>query len=201
MLKSLFVLLVYSSIFFTISCKSEEDPTNDNPDVISVQVDTVLKSFYPKPSPSATFEQIYRYNFSVVNCSFDINLNWPDPAETHGIYMHFNNSVGDALTDASGFIKSFNSGIKIDSTLAGYWTGFTDGKISLDYVSNPLANKGNLAGQGDKYIVFRAFSDVLPYLKYYGWLRVSVSANGRDVKVISIGYQRNANTSLRTGEL
>jgi len=198
--KSFFVLLLCTSVLFISSCKNEEDPTNDNPDVISLQIDTTLKSFYPAAGPG--YEQMYTYNFTNVDCSFDIDMYWYDPVESHGIYLHFNNNVGDVLLDANGFVKSFNSGIKIDSTLAGTWSGGSDdGIFSLDYVLNPAANKGNLAGQSDKYIVFRAFSDVLPYLKYYGWMRVSVSANGRDVKVISIGYQKNANTSLKTGEL
>lgn len=198
--KSFFVLLLCTSVLFISSCKNEEDPTNDNPDVISLQIDTTLKSFYPAAGPG--YEQMYTYNFTNVDCSFDIDMYWYDPVESHGIYLHFNNNVGDVLLDANGFVKSFNSGIKIDSTLAGTWSGGSDdGIFSLDYVLNPAANKGNLAGQSDKYIVFRAFSDVLPHLKYYGWMRVSVSANGRDVKVISIGYQKNANTSLKTGEL
>ena len=196
------LLIICSILLISIitSCKNEQDPTNDNPDVISVQIDTTLKSFYPASGPG--FEQIYTYNFTNVDCSFDIDIYWYDPAASHGIYLHFNNNVGDVLLDANGFIKSFNSGIKIDSTLAGTWSGDSDdGIFSLDYVLFPAANKGNLAGLDDKYIVFRAFSDVLPHLKYYGWMRVSVSANGRDVKVISIGYQKNANTSLKTGEL
>jgi hypothetical protein len=41
----------------------------------------------------------------------------------------------------------------------------------------------------------------LPQNKYYGWLRVNVAANGRDIKVLSIGFQKNANMNLRTGEL
>ena len=199
MKKIIFLLFVCASVFFITSCKNEEDPTNDNPDVTSVQIDTTLKSFFPNTAPN--FEILFVQNFTNAQ-PFSINLSWYDPTESHGIYLHFNNSVGDVLIDANGFIKAFNSGIKIDSTLAGTWSGLSlDGIFSLDYVAYPSANKGNLAGQGDKYIVFRALSDALPQQKYYGWLRVNVSATGRDLKVISIGFQKNANTSLRTGEL
>lgn len=195
--------IILVSVFF--SCKKEEDPTNDNPDVYSNTVDTTLKSFYLKPTPSSTFENIYYWDFSTpplsIYCGFAINIYWYDPAASHGIYLHFNNSIGDVLLDANGFVKGFNSGITIDSTLTGSWSSLTDGILSLDYVINPSANKGNLAGQGDKYIVFRAFDEVMPQLKYYGWLRVNVSANGREVKVLSIGFQKNPNTSLKTGEL
>lgn len=199
--KSFFTLLILAVVLLTVSCKVEDDPTIDNPNVISQQTDTTLRSFYLKPSPSATFESIYSYNFTVVNCSFDIDLYWYDPVETHGVYLHFSNSVGDVLTDAAGFIKAFDSGVNIDSTLAGSWSGGTDGIFAFDYVSNPSADKGNLAGMGDKYVVFRAFSSAEPSLKYYGWMRVRVSENGRSVSVISIGYQKDANTGLRTGEL
>lgn len=188
-------------VFFISSCKADKDPDIDNPDVESKQIDAALKSFYLKPTPSSTFEQIYSYNFPNVSCGFDIDIDWYDPDTSHGIYMHFNNNVGDVLLDANGFIKSFDSAVKIDSTLAGTWSGPNDGIFSLDYVSNPSVNKGNLAGQGDKYIVFRAFSYASPQLKYYGWLRVTVSANGRDVKVMSIGFQKNPNSGLKTGDL
>lgn len=98
MQRLLFILLVCSSLFFAVSCKNEEDPTNDNPDVTSVQIDTTLKSFYPAAGPG--FEQIYTYNFTNVNCSFDIDIDWYDPVTSHGIYLHFNNNVGDVLLDA-----------------------------------------------------------------------------------------------------
>lgn len=199
MKKLLFFLLVCASIFFITSCKNETDPSNDNPDVTSLQIDSTLKSFFPVAGPD--FDIIYSFNFPNVNCAFDIDLGWFSDASQDGIYLHFNNSIGDVLIDANGFIKSFNSGVQIDSTLAGTWSENIDGKFSLDYIAQPSSNKGNLAGQGDKYIVFRAFSDALAQLKYYGWMRVNVSANGREVKVISIGFQKNANTSLRTGEL
>ena len=106
----LFLILISVGI---ISCKVDEDPDIDNPNVESKQIDSTLKSFYPKPSPSSTFEQIYTYNFSVVSCAFDIDLYWYDPTSSHGIYLHFDNSIGDALIDANGFIKSFDTGVKI----------------------------------------------------------------------------------------
>lgn len=201
MKKSFFFFFMIVAILMVSSCKNEEDPTNDNPNVTSILVDSTLRSFYLKPSPGATFESIYAYTFPNVNCNLSINIYWYDPASVHGIYLHFNNYAGDILTDANGFVKAFDSGATIDSTTAGTWSGFNDGKFSLDYVSNPSADKGNLAGKGDKYIVFRAFSDAEPQFKFYGWMRVTVSANGRDVKVIAIGFQKNSNTALRTGEL
>lgn len=201
-MKKQFIAAACAIILFIGSCKKEEVANLDNPDIVSMQIDSTLKNFYVKPTPSSTFEQVYSYSFATVDCGFSINLYWYDPAESHGIYLHFNNNVGDVLTDANGFIKAFDSGIKIDSTLSGNWSGISnDGIFSLDYVSNPSANKGNLAGKGDKYIAFRAFSDTAPQLKYYGWLRVSVSANGREIKVLSVGFQKNANTALKTGEL
>jgi hypothetical protein len=203
MIKSFFFFLMTSMVLLFSSCKVEDDPTNDNPDVTSVQVDSTLKSFYA--NSVSGFEGIYGYNFNssplFTDCVLLIDLYWYDPASSHGIYLHFNNSVGDVLTDDNGFIKSFDSGVKIDSTLVGTWSGNDDGIFSYDYIVNPLANKGNLAGQGDKYIVFRVFSGTLPQQKFYGWMRVSVTANGRTLKVIAIGFQNNANTSLRTGEL
>lgn len=190
-----------------MGCKKEETPFIDNPDVHSVQIDSVLKSFYPKPTPSSTFEGIYLWNFLQppinLDCAFFINFYWYDPAVKHGIYLHFNNSVGDVLLDDNGFIKGFNSGVKIDSTLAGTWSGLNDGVISYDYVANPAAEKGNLAGKGDKYIVFSAHDNnpATSHFKYYGWMRVRVSENGREMKILSIGFQKNPNTALYTGEL
>jgi len=192
------IVLLFTLLLF--SCKQEEVVSLDNPNVASVNMDTTLKSYYPKPTPSSTFESLFGYNFPNVNCQFSINMSWYDPESSHGIYAHFNNSVGDFLIDDAGFIKTFNSGVKIDSTLAGNWSGNVDGRISYDYILNPSANKGNLAGQGDKYIIFRAFSEMIPTLKYYGYVRIRVSENGRDVKVISLAYQQNPNTSFITGE-
>ncbi|MCB0506884.1 MAG: hypothetical protein KDD21_01165 [Bacteroidetes bacterium] len=200
--------LIFATIlcwaFLFVACKKETTPDNDNPDVYSVDIDSTLKSFYPKPTPTTNFEGIYAYGFDSnplnIYCALILNLNWYDPASTYGIYWHFNNGDGNVLRDANGFIQGFDSGVKIDSTLAGDWTN-SDGCLAIDYVANPSANKGNLAGKGDKYIVFRAFEYTNPALKYYGWLRVTVSANGRDVVVHSIGFQKNPNTSLKTGEL
>lgn len=193
---SIFIFAV-SAIF---SCKQEEGPSLDNPNVISTQIDSTLKNYYPKPSPASTFENIFTTSFPNDAESFSMNMNWYDPVETNGIYLHFNNTVGDFLLDEKGFVKSFDSGVKIDSTLAGTWSGNQNGIISYDYVLYPAADKGNLAGQGDKYIIFRAFSYDLPTLKYYGNLRLSVSANGREVKIVSIAYQKNPNSSFVTGE-
>ena len=205
-MKKLILFFVFAAIVLQFtSCKVEDDPTNDNPDVTSVAIDTTLKSFYVKPTPSSTFEGIYAFDFSTsplfINSTLFINLNWNDAVEEHGIYLNFTTTTGDALIDGNGFLKAFDSGVKIDSTLAGTWSGYDDGVFSYDYIANPSANKGNLAGQGDKYIVFRAYDGGTPQNKYYGWLRVNVAANGRDIKVLSIGFQRNANMSLRTGEL
>ena len=190
-------MMLLTATFF--SCKQEEIPSLDNPDINSQQIDTTLKSYYPKPS-SADFEQIYSYVFPNVNCGFDIDMWWYAPTATNGLRLHFNNSVGDVLIDNNGFVKSFDSGIKIDSTLAGNWSGSSDGILSYDYILYPSADKGNLAGQGDKYIVLRAFSDAIPSLKYYAYLRLRISADGRDVKIISIAYQKNPNTGFNTGE-
>lgn len=200
-MKKLFqISIVILFVSILASCKQEDVVTLDNPDVNSQQIDTTLKSYYPKPSASSTEEVMYSYRFPNVNCNFSINMNWENLVATHGVYLSFNDSIGDVLIDVNGFVKSFDSGIKIDSTLAGTWSGNIDGIISNDYILYPAADKGNLAGQGDKYIVFRAFSDMLPALKYYGYLRLRVSADGRDVKIISIAYQKNPNTSFVTGE-
>lgn len=196
-------ILFLFSFLFLFSCKTEDDPTNDNPNVYSQELNNTLKSFYTPPPIGTSFEGIFSYSFDQaplnIYCGILLNLNWYDPTDTHGIYWYFNNGVGDVLTDNNGFVKAFDSGIKIDSTLTGTWT--YNAKISLDYVVNPSANKGNLAGQGDKYIVFRAFDPDRPQLKFYGWFRATVSENGRNVTVHSIGYQTLSNTSLRTGEL
>lgn len=194
--------IILFAVIFLFSCKSEDDPTNDNPNVYSETVDSTLKSFYPI-SPSIPFENIYDYSFYRaplnIYCGLILILQWSPPVESHGIYWHFNNGDGDVLSDNNGFIKAFDSGVKIDSTLSGNWNA--DGKLSLDYVNNPTGNRGNLAGKGDKYIVFRALDASVPQLKYYGWLRVTISENGRNVIVHSIGFQTIPNTSLRTGEL
>ncbi len=195
---NIFVFVLVSVIMF--SCKEENIVSLDNQEVASQDFDTTLKSYYPKPSASSTFESIYDYSFSNVVCGFSISMQWFNSSDSDGVYLHFNNSVGDVLIDANGFVKSFDSGIKIDSTLSGTWSGYKDGRLSYDYALYPSANKGNLAGQGDKYIIFRAFSYSLPALKYYGYLRLRVSENGRDVKIISIAYQKNPNTSFTTGE-
>ena len=200
MRRLLFIIISILLVVNISSCKTEEDPTNDNPDVLSLQIDSTLKPFFPNTTDG--FETIFNYNFPFAINPFSINLYWYDPEEKHGIYWHFNNNDGDVLTDANGFAKAFDSGVTIDSTMAGTWSGNSaDGILSYDYVANPAANKGNLAGQGDKYIAFRAINDVSPHLKYYGWLRVKVSENGRQAEIISIGFQKNPNTSLRTGEL
>ena len=193
-------LLLVIFIGLTISCKQEDTPSLNNPNVVSFQLDTVLKNYYPRPSVSADSEILFRTSFANGANGFEINMNWFGDASQDGIYMHFNNNVGDVLIDANGFIKSFDSGIKIDSALNGIWSGNMDGRIAYDYILYPSANKGNLAGQGDKYIIFRVFSDLLPAFKYYGYMRIKISADGRETKIISVAYQKNPNTGFLTGE-
>jgi hypothetical protein len=195
----LILVAIVSTLLF--SCKQEDVVTLDNPNVVSVQLDSTLGSYYPKPTATLTnFKNMYSYEFPNLDCMFSINMNWFNTSDSDGVYFHFNNTIGDVLVDGNGFVKSFNSGVKIDSTLSGTWSGYGDGRLSYDYALYPSANKGNLAGQGDKYIIFRAFSGALPALKYYGYVRLSVSANGRDLKIINIAYQKNPNTSFTTGE-
>jgi hypothetical protein len=195
----LILVAIVSTLLF--SCKQEDVVTLDNPNVVSVQLDSTLGSYYPKPIATLTnFKNMYSYEFPNLDCLFSINMNWFNTSDSDGVYFHFNNTIGDILVDGNGFVKSFNSGVKIDSTLSGTWSGYGDGRLSYDYALYPSANKGNLAGQGDKYIIFRAFSGALPALKYYGYVRLSVSANGRDLKIINIAYQKNPNTSFTTGE-
>jgi hypothetical protein len=195
----LILVAIVSTLLF--SCKQEDVVTLDNPNVVSVQLDSTLGSYYPKPTATLTnFKNMYSYEFPNLDCMFSINMNWFNTSDSDGVCFHFNNTIGDVLVDGNGFVKSFNSGVKIDSTLSGTWSGYGDGRLSYDYALYPSANKGNLAGQGDKYIIFRAFSGALPALKYYGYVRLSVSANGRDLKIINIAYQKNPNTSFTTGE-
>jgi len=202
MKKSIYIFTIAIILITIFSCKQEDVVTLDNPNVVSVQLDSTLGSYYPKPVPAPTynFKNMYSYGFPNVDAGFAINMYWYDPVASHGIYLHFDNSEGDVLVDGNGFVKAFDSGVKIDSTLSGTWSGYGDGRLSYDYALYPSANKGNLAGQGDKYVVFRAFSGALPALKYYGYVRLSVSANGRDVKIINIAYQKNPNTGFSTGE-
>nr|HPN20176.1 hypothetical protein [Chitinophagales bacterium] len=128
-MKKFILFFVFAAIVMQFtSCKVEDDPTNDNPDVTSVAIDTTLKSFYVKPTPSSTFESIYAFDFTTsplfINSILFINLNWNDAVEEHGIYLNFTTTTGDALIDGNGFLKAFDSGIKIDSTLAGTWSGY-----------------------------------------------------------------------------
>ena len=77
-------VLLLSVASLLISCKKETVKGIDNPDVESVTIDSTLKSFYPKPNISATFEGIYSYAFPNAVNGFDIDLYWYDPAATHG---------------------------------------------------------------------------------------------------------------------
>ena len=184
MKKTHYILFIVLFLGIMTSCKQEDTPSLDNPNVVSVGIDTVLKNYYPRPSVSADSEIIFRTSFANGANGFEINMNWFSDASQDGIYLHFINNVGDVLMDANGFIKSFDSGIKIDSALNGIWSSNVNGRISYDYILYPSGNKGNLAGQGDKYIIFRSFSDLLPALKYYGYLRLKISADGRETKII-----------------
>ncbi len=207
MKKIIITTLVISILSTLLSCKKENELIIDNPNIFSVQIDSSLRSFYPQPDTSSTSATIYNWNFNQdplnIASSFTLFINWNTSPAYHGIYLHFNNQDGDILLDNDGFVKAFDSGITLDSTLAGNWSGINDGIISYDYIAHPDAIKGNLAGKGDKYIAFRAHSinPATAHFKHYGWMRIEVSANGRAVKIIAIGFQKIPNTSLYTGEL
>ena len=207
MKRILFAGLIINCITFLFSCSKADDPGIDNADVYSVTIDSSLKSFYPKPTPSSSEEQIFKWNFNQfplsITCAMVFKIYWYGDASIHGIYIHFDELDGDVLMDADGFVKAFDSGVTIDSTTAGTWSGPNDAVVAYDYINHPSADSGNLAGKGDKYIVFSAHTgDVATaHLKHYGWMRVQVSASGREVKVLSVGFQKKANTSLYTGEL
>ncbi len=208
MKRILFTGLIITCISFLFSCSKADDPGIDNENVYSVTIDSSLKSFYPKPTPSSMEESIFAWSFNQfplsINCSMLFKLYWyGDDASIHGIYTHFNDLNGDVLMDSNGFVKAFDSGVTIDSTTAGTWSGPNDAVVAYDYINHPTADSGNLAGKGDKYIVFSAHTGdaATAHLKHYGWIRVRVSGSGRELKVLSIGFQKKANTSLYTGEL
>ncbi|MBK9330407.1 MAG: hypothetical protein IPM95_14160 [Sphingobacteriales bacterium] len=205
MQKTFFSGFIFSCICLFISCAKTDDPGIDDPDVYSVQVDSTLKSFYT--GPDNTYEAIFGWDFNQfplnLDCTMFIDLYWYGSTSIHGIYIHFNNLDGDVLMDNNGFVKAFDSGVTIDSTTAGTWSGPNDAVVAYDYVSHPSADSGNLAGKGDKYIAFSAHTGnaATSHLKHYGWMRVQVSGTGRVMKVLAIGFQKKSNTSLYTGEI
>lgn len=207
MQKLFFTGLIISCITILSSCSKADDPGIDNENVYSVTIDSSLKSFYPKPTPSSTEEPIFRWDFNQfplsINSAMVFKIYWYGDAPIHGIYINFDGLDGDVMLDDNGFVKAFDSGVTIDSTTAGTWSGPNDGVVAYDYIAHPSADSGNLAGKGDKYIVFSAHTGdaATSHLKHYGWMRVQVSGSGREVKILSMGFQKKANTSLYTGEL
>lgn len=183
------LLLLFFSI---VSCK-KETAEKLNPNIEYHKVDTTLKSFYPQPTPSDRFEYIGYIPFEAKDLGVSILISWESDPES--IQFYVNNANGETL-DENGYTKAMNANISIDSTSAS-WSTYSD--ISNDYVANPTLPKGNLAGNGDKYVGFRIWKGSLPNEKYYGWAKINVSANGRTVKIVEYAFNKVANAAIKTG--
>ena len=101
------------------------------------------------------------------------------------------------VLDENGYTKAMNAGVSIDSTSSD-WSVYSS--IANDYVANPLLPKGNLAGNGDKYVGFRVYEGGKAYNKYYGWAKINVTTNGRTVKIIEYAFSKLPNVAIKTGE-
>lgn len=132
-----------------------------------------------------------------LDCSLGFLMSWE--RVPNGYYVHFNNDVGTFLSNEKGQAIAFESGETIGDNTAGSWNSTV--AISYDYVLNPSLNKGELAGKGDKYIAVKIWDGATEGTSYYyGWIKLNVSADGRDIKILSEAVQLDAGKSLKAGE-
>jgi hypothetical protein len=185
-----FFLLVFIGI---ASCK-KDDSEKLNPNIEYHKVDTTLKSFFPQPTLSDRFEYVGYIPFEEKGLAVSVVISWEsDPDD---IEFYVSGTRGETL-DENGYTKAMNAGVTIDSTSESWSTYST---IANDYVANPSLPKGNLAGNGDKYVGFRVYPDSSPNEKYNGWAKINVTANGRTVKIIEYAFNKIANEAIKTGE-
>lgn len=175
------------------SCK-KETAEKLNPNIEYHKVDTTLKSFFPQPSPSDRFEYIGYIPFEAKGLAVSVVISWE--SDPDNIQFYVNGTRGETLNE-NGYTKAMNANVSIDSTST---TWVTYSSISNDYVANPGLPKGNLAGNGDKYVGFRVYDGSTPNEKYNGWAKVNVTANGRTIKIIEYAFSKIANATIKTGE-
>lgn len=187
------IFLIAIIVSFSTSCKKDKTETL-NPNIEYHKVDATLKSFFPQPTPDDRFEYIGNLAFYTKDLGVSIVISWEDDPDNIAFYV--NNSDGQIL-DENGYTKAMNENESIDST-SGNWS--LNSIISNDYVANPELPKGNLAGNGDKYVGFRVYTDNAHNEKYNGWAKINVSTNGRTVKIIEYAFSKLPNVTIKTGE-
>jgi hypothetical protein len=187
------ILLVVLIAACSTACKKEKTAAL-NPNIEYHKVDTTLKSFYPQPTPSDRFEYVGYLPFDAKDLGVSVVISWESTPDDIEFYV--NNTDGQTL-DENGYTKAMNAGVSIDSTSSD-WSVYSS--IANDYVANPLLPKGNLAGNGDKYVGFRVYEGGKAYNKYYGWAKINVTTNGRTVKIIEYAFSKLPNVAIKTGE-
>lgn len=202
-IKKTAVFFLMASIFILSACKKDKKETDvDDPNINVEMTNKTLDTYVPQPTPNDRFRYTYSLDFDKdplkIDCSLGFVMSWE--RNPNGYYLHFNNSVGQLLVNSNGFAKAFDKGATIDGSLSG-WN--SDGALAYDYVNAPNADKGELAGKGDKYFAVKLIdgrSSSGQNSPYYGWVKVNVAANGRDVKVLEVGFQTTAGKALKTGD-
>jgi len=181
-------------VFIGIASCKKDDTEKLNPNIEYHKVDTTLKSFFPQPTLSDRFEYVGYIPFEAKGLAVSDVISWEsDPDD---IQFYVNNADGETL-DENGYTKAMNAGVTVDSTSES-WRTYSS--ISNDYVANPGLPKGNLAGNGDKYVGFRLYEGGAENQKYYGWAKINVTANGRTIKIIEYAFSKIANVAIKTGE-
>lgn len=197
------VFFLIAAISIVSACKKDKKETEVDDPAIGVEiVNKPLDTYIPQPTPNDRFRYTYSIDFDntalKINCNLGFVMSWE--RNPNGYYLHFNNSVGQLLVNSNGFAKAFDKGATIDGSLAG-WN--SDGALAYDYVKEPNADKGELAGKGDKYFAVKLIdgsNGTGQNPLYFGWVKVNVSANGRDVKVLEFGFQTVAGKGIKTGD-
>ena len=202
-IKKATVFCLMTLTFLISACKKDKKEIEvDDPSISVEVVNKTLDTFVPQPTPTDRFRYTHSIDFDKdplkISCSLGFVMSWENGP--HGYYLHFNNSVGQLLVNAKGLARAFDKGTTIDGSLTG-WN--SDGALAYDYVKEPNADKGELAGKGDKYFAIKLIngrSSTGQNTPYYGWVKVNVAANGRDVKVLEVGFQTTAGKALKTGD-
>jgi hypothetical protein len=133
-------------------------------------------------------------NSGTTNLTFQIvNLNEFNnpPLQSDSLAVIVSTSGVQILDNSNfGYADALNSNFVLNSTLN--W------RLSNSFVLGTLANGGNFAGQGPKYLGFRVYNSTTDH--YYGWVLLECSQARDTLTVVSCGMNEALNKPIQTGQ-
>ena len=187
-------ILILSVLTISIYSCRKKSTTPDNPDVSSSIIDSVSVA----PAGNGKREAAIDADKDGVTDFFLSTTNDDGAYSTDLDALQVLNNT-NFTTDGSGFLAEIGENAIIDSVSVpkgprpprAIWSNFANCSFADGL------NLEGYAGIGD---FFAGFYLEKPDGKHYGWLKLNIPAEGKSIKLLSLGYHTKPRTAIKAGE-